>query len=280
MFWIARRIGWHAGFGLLCPITTYFYLSSPAARAVSRDYLGRVLDRPVRRADVARHFFTFANVLLDRIFFLSGEFDEYELETHGVETLTGILAKGRGCVLLGAHLGSFDMMRAFGRASPVPVNPVMLRSPGAVFTALMEEMAPEMARRVIDLAQPGAMLKMQECIARGEIVGLLGDRAPDHHRSIDLPFLGGVAAFPTGPIVLASLVRAPVMLFYGVRIGARRYAVHFEEFADGIVLRRSHRAEDLYLWVERYAASLAAACRANPFNWFNFYPFWHAPARR
>jgi predicted LPLAT superfamily acyltransferase len=138
----------------------------------------------------------------------------------------------------------------------------------------VEALDPDLASRIIDIAEPGAMLKVRESIDRGEIVGFLGDRAPNAHKTVDLPFLGGIAAFPTGPVVLAAMVRAPVVLFYGIRTGPRRYTVHFEPFADSIELRRSHRAEDMRHWVQAYADSLAAACRAHPFNWFNFYPFW------
>ena len=275
-FWIIRTAGWHAGQALLYPITLYFFIASPGARASSRDYLSRVLDRPVRARDIMRHFFTFACVLLDRIFFLGGRTEAYRIEEHGVEALTALLAQGRGAVLLGAHLGSFDMLRAFGRKSPVPVNPVMFRSPGGVFSRLMETLDPDMARRVIDLAAPGAMLKVQECIGRGEIVGFLGDRTPGPQRVVSMDFLGGEADFPTGPLVMASVLRAPVVLFYGVRTGARRYAVRFEPFADSIALRRPSREADVRRWMQLYAESLAAACRAYPFNWFNFFPFWQA----
>jgi predicted LPLAT superfamily acyltransferase len=278
-FWIVRHAGWHAGLVLLYPITLYFYAFSPAERVASRDYLGRVLPHPVRERDVIRHFFTFASVLLDRIFFLSGRTQAYGLEEHGVDELTALLARGEGCVLLGAHLGSFDMLRAFGRKSPVPVNPVMVRGRGGVFSRLIETLDPELARRIIDITEPGAMLAVQECIARGEMVGFLGDRIPGPQRAVELPFLGGTASFPAGPLVLASMLRAPVVLFYGVRTGPRRYAVRFEPFADRIELRRATRNQDVQAWLGLYADSLAASCRAYPFNWFNFYPFWHEPAQ-
>ena len=273
-FWLVRTAGWHVGQALVYPITLYFYASSPSARAASRDYLARVLPHAPRPADVMRHFFTFACVLLDRIFFLGGRTDAYALDPQGVEGLTALLQQGRGCVLLGAHLGSFDMLRAFGRKSPAIVNPVMFRQPGGVFSRLIETLDPELARRVIDIAQDGAMLRVQECVGRGEIVGFLGDRVAGPQPTITLPFLGGSAAFPTGPLMLASILRAPVMLFYGVRTGPRRYDVRFQPFADTITLRRANRAEDVRGWVQLYADALAEACRAHPYNWFNFFPFW------
>ena len=275
-FWIVRVAGWHAGQALLYPITLYYFLASPSARAASRDYLRRVLPHPVRRADVMRHLFTFACVLLDRVFFLGGRTGAYTLETAGVEALTALLAERRGCVLLGAHLGSFDMLRAFGRMSPVPVNPVMSRQESGVFSRLVEKIDPDLARRVIDIGEPGAMLKVQDSVQRGEIVAFLGDRTPGPHRTVNLQFLGGVAAFPAGPLVMAALTGAPVVLFYGLRTGPRTYIVQFEPFADRIQLRRASRADDLRDWLQRYADSVAAVCRVHPFNWFNFYDFWQS----
>ena len=88
-----------------------------------------------------------------------------------------------------------------------------------------------------------------------------------------MPFLGEAADFPTGPMILAAALEAPVVLFFGVRTGRRRYDVHFEPFADPVVLG-PRRAVDLAHWVGRYAARLEAQSRAHPYNWFNLYDFW------
>jgi len=156
---------------------------------------------------------------------------------------------------------------------------VMYRRQGGVFSRLVEALDPELASRVIDIAAPGAMLKVQECVSRGEIVGFLADRSPGDHGTVELPFLGGIAAFPIGPLVMASVLRAPVVLFFGARLGPRRYAVCFEPFADNILLRRSARSEDVRRWMQLYANRVAEMCRIYPFNWFNFYPFWRQPPR-
>jgi predicted LPLAT superfamily acyltransferase len=74
----------------------------------------------------------------------------------------------------------------------------------------------------------------------------------------------------------------PALLFYGIRTGPGRYEVRFEPFAERILLPRTGRAQALRDYVERFAASLAVECRRNPYNWFNFFPFWesthHAPS--
>ncbi len=274
MIWITRNLGWHIGQALLYPITLWFYVGSARARDASRDYLARVLGHPARRRDVMRHLFTFACVIFDRVFFLTGRTANYELRVQGLEAVTDVINAGRGCILLGSHLGSFDVLRAFGRTAPVRVSPVMFRLNGGHLTRMLERLDPELARDVIDIGAPGAMLRVQDCIARGEIVGFLADRAPTQERMIAVPFMGGIAEFPAGPVAVAAVIGAPVVLFYGVRTASRHYVIHFEHFAERIALPRSKREAALHSWVAAYSRSLETACRAHPYNWFNFFPFW------
>jgi predicted LPLAT superfamily acyltransferase len=280
MFWIIRHLGWHVGQALLYPIILWFYAGSPAARAASRDYLARVLDHEPGAWDVLRHLFTFGCVILDRVFFLSGRTAGYELTVQGLEAVTDVVNAGRGCILLGSHLGSFDVLRALGRTAPVRVSPVMFRLNSGHLTRLLEALDPELARDVIEIGAPGAMLRVQECIERGEIVGFLADRAPVRDRMVATQFLGGEAEFPAGPLILASIIGAPVVLFYGVRTASRRYVIQFERFAERIVLPRKQREAELQAWIDAYGRSLAAACRAYPYNWFNFFSFWKTAAGR
>ncbi|MBV9736387.1 MAG: hypothetical protein JO209_10805 [Acidisphaera sp.] len=277
MIWLARRLGWPVGQALLYPITAYFFLFSRGARAISRRYLGRALGRPATGADVFRHFFVFACVILDRIFLLTRQLRRYEIRLIGLEHLTGAISGGTGCVLFGSHLGSFEILRVVAaRDCPVPFKALMYRGHTGALTGLIERLDPGLSGDVIEVGTPDAMLRVRDCIARGEIVGILADRAPDSHKRLPARFLGEPAWFPTGPIIAAAAVAAPVVLFFAVRTGARRYELHFEPFAKRIDLAGTDRRPVLQRLVEAYAARLAAQCRAHPYNWFNFYDFWES----
>jgi predicted LPLAT superfamily acyltransferase len=120
------------------------------------------------------------------------------------------------------------------------------------------------------------LLRARESIERGEIVGVLGDRALRADRNTRCDFLGAAASFPQGPLLIASILETPVVLFFGLYLGGRRYALHFESFADALDLGRGARPAALQPWIERYAARLEYYCRHAPYNWFNFYDFWRA----
>jgi predicted LPLAT superfamily acyltransferase len=271
---LVQRLGWRFGRGLLWPITAWFLATSPGARAASHEYLGLALGRSARFTDVARHFHAFAASILDAAFFLSRRTQDFTVEVSGQEHLAALAAQGRGCILLGGHLGGIEVLRHAGRGSSVPVRPLMHRRNAPGMIALLDRLDPGLTQAIILLGEPDSMLRAREAIQRGEIIGILGDRAVAGDRHVAVPFLGRDAGFPTGPIIVAALLGAPVLFVRGVCTGPRRYEVRFEPFAERIVLRREHRAEDLREAVARFARSLETACLAHPTQWFNFYPFW------
>ena len=115
MTWISLRLGRRAARGVLHLIAGYFLLFAPASRRASRDYLRRALGRPAQWRDLYRHFFTFAATIHDRIYLVNRRFDLFDFEVHGEDTLRRLLADGNGLFLMGAHLGSFEVIRAIGR---------------------------------------------------------------------------------------------------------------------------------------------------------------------
>ncbi len=274
MIRLSLTFGWRTGQLLIHPIALYFFLFSQHARAASRGFLARVLSRTPTEADVLRHIFSYSCVLYDRIFLLSNRTGGFVIDEAGLADLTNALAQSRGCLLFGAHLGSFEALRCFGRKSPVPVKVLMYRDNSGPYTNLVEALDPSLQQDIIDIGKPDSMLRVRESLQRGEMVGILADRAPGGDKMLAVPFLGAPAAFPTGPLRLAAALGAPVVLFFGVRTGPRRYTVCFEHFADRVALDPSDRTAQTVMWLERYTRRLEHHCRRYPFNWFNFYDFW------
>jgi len=116
--WVALRLGRRAARILLVPISIYFLLFAPAARRASRSYLARAFGRKPSLVEGYRHIFCFASTILDRVFFLNGRIDLFEIAIHGESIAQEGLANGRGAFLFGAHLGSFEVVRAIGHAVP------------------------------------------------------------------------------------------------------------------------------------------------------------------
>ncbi|MEL6476508.1 MAG: hypothetical protein AAFR17_04210 [Pseudomonadota bacterium] len=253
----------------------------PATRA-SAGYLAR-LGAPSGLAARHRHALTFAHVTLDRVRLLSAGVAGFRIKAEGEDRVKHLHAEGRGAVLLGAHFGSFETLRAFDRTLPgLTVRYLMYGNHAATSTALLTEVNPALAERIIPLEDgPNAMLSVFEALDRGEFVGILGDRAPDLSvRGLaTVRFLGGEILVPLSPYIAAMAARVPVILCFAPRLGDRHYAISFSTLYDGAPVPRGQRdrvAQDL---AQAYADALAARCQSHPDNWFNFFDIWRPGLR-
>ncbi len=270
--WIARTLGRRTARALLYPVCGYFLLSSAKVRAASRTYLGKVLGRDPGIADLFRHCHTFAATVLDRVFLLAGDFSTLDVRLHGLDAVQAAMAQGQGVILLGAHLGSFEIIRAAAREKCGPaVSMVMYEENARKVNAVLHAINPELAQRVIELGKPGSMLKVRDALQRGEFVGILADRVIAGEGEAVCSFLGEPARFPTGPLRMASMLKCPVMLMVGLYRGGNRYEVHFESLS-GIGAGSGGATAEANL--AAYVARIEHYCRIAPYNWFNFFDFW------
>lgn len=274
---IGRWLGPWPVYAVLHPVVAYFYLTGADARAASRDYLRRVLGRPVTGADVYRHLYTFARVSADRMFFLSGKVDHYRIDVDGEEVFQQVLAGNRGGLLLVSHLGSFDAMRVLGvKDQSLPLRIVLDRGQNPAVGDVIDRLDPDLAAGIIDAGQSSAalVLKMDECLKGGELVGIMADRASPNESVVRTQFLGDSAAFPAGPWTLAGVLKVPVILCFGIYLGRNHYRLHFELMSEGLSHPRKERGAAISQNVQHYAGRLRHFAQEAPYNWFNFYDFW------
>ncbi len=273
--WIALHLGRPAARLLLYPVCLYYLAASPAAVRGSRAYLGRVLGRRPRTADVFAHFRSFACCVLDRVFLLNGQSERFEIRVHGAALVQEIERRGDGCMLFGAHFGSFEAARVLGRRRrQLPISLLMYEKNAQKIRGALAAINPRLQADVIELGRPNSLIAVAERLAEGHFIGVLADRNVDGRDLVRYPFLGAPAAFPRGPFRLAMLLQRPVVLMTGVYRGGRTYDVYFEPLAEGAATRPRDGAAWLDETMRRYVARLEHYCREAPTNWFNFYDFW------
>jgi len=275
MTWISLRLGRRAGRMVLHPIAGYFLLFAPASRRASRNYLRRALGRPPRWRDLYRHFFTFAATIHDRIYLVNHRFELFDFEVHGEDTLRRLLAGGKGLFLVGAHLGSFEAIRALGRKNTdLRVAMVMHQDNAQKINAMLSAINPEAVQDIIGLGNVDSMLKLREHLDQGGAAGMLADRTLGDDTLYPVRILGANAHLPGGPFRTAALLRRPVVFMTGLYLGGKRYAIHFDALADFSGVARDRRDAAVEAAIARYAALLDHYCRTAPYNWFNFFDFW------
>ena len=275
-FRLATLFGRPATKPFIACLAMWYRLFDRRASRVSREWLQRATGRPAGFWAVYHHLRTFAQVTLDKVFLLTGRTKSLVFTRTGNELLAAQRATGRGAVLLGAHLGSYEAMRAGGDDDDFKIKILGYFANSRMINSLLEDLNPAQAAQVIDISEDpvGVMARVQESLERGEFVASLADRTGLNDRAAEATFFGDTARFSTGPFLLASILRCPVYLVFGIYRGPNRYELHCERFADRIDVPRRDRDGALRQWVQRYASRVEEHARKAPENWFNFFDFW------
>ena len=273
---ITRVLGRRGGRALLRPIIFYFTLFAGDARRASRAWYERVTGSSSFWT-AYNHFLRFAEVALDRVFFVRGELDHFEFDRGGTHLMQELVASGRGALLLGAHFGSFEALRAAGRSNSLPINILAHNENARMIAAFLDEVSGGQSRvRVIEInpSDKTYILTVKERVDAGELVAVLGDRLGLSDRHTTVSFFGAPARFPSGPYIMASVLRCPVLMVFSTYVAPRRYVLRCELLADRVELPRASREQAIAAYAAQFAARLEHYARAAPDNWFNFFDFW------
>ena len=276
LVWVARVLGRTVLHVLLAPIAAYFMAVRVADRRASRDYLTRVLGRAPRLSEIFRHFYTFARVIADRVYFISGNTSGIDVRLYGAEPLQELVDRGKGGIVLSAHLGSFEAARVLGaEVSGVVLRMVLDKRINQNLVTGLESVNPEFSAAIIDLNQPPAALALDisGALKKGEWLGFLSDRTTADGRTETVDFLGSPARFAIGPLLIAAVFKVPlVSVFPLYKDGG--YEVYCETLSRAVDVPRAQRSEALRGYLGEFVKQLEKYVRMEPFNWFNFFDYW------
>ena len=131
VLFLLNTVGYGVAMLTLLPIAGYFFLTGRAARGASLAYLQRLhrvhpkVSGPPSLWKSYLHHLHFALTLLDRLWLWQGKLEKFHFQEHGRQYLQR--QDGKGMLLLGAHLGSFDALRTFALAEGFKIHIVMHR---------------------------------------------------------------------------------------------------------------------------------------------------------
>lgn len=264
-------------------VVLYFFLFGRPARQASLDYLRRVQQacpesglKP-RWRHAYRHFRSFGAAILDKLDIWSGRLRREDvIFQDGRDELGSITGTGRGILVIGSHLGNLEICRALAKQGGRTRLNVLVHTAHADYFNRILRRAGASQLELIQVTQLDAAtaLRLKDRIDRGEWVVITGDRTPvAGTRTVDVDFLGGRAAFPVGPYVLAAMLECPAYLLFCLNRRGRNH-VYIEPFAARIQWRRPEREAVIAAQAQRFAHRLEHYLRLEPLQWFNFYSFW------
>jgi lauroyl/myristoyl acyltransferase len=193
------------------------------------------------------------------------------------------MGSGRGCILLTAHLGNWEMggLLLGHRASEVAIIYVPDR-----FEAV--EACRSFYRTRTGLTEipltndPLSVLPALRILRSGGAVAVQGDRDFDN-KGLPVPFFGREAYFPRGPAMLSLLSGAPILPVFILRLedgagaGSGGFRIVFLDPIEPMGDARDDQA--VRSLVGHTVGAIETMVKEHPEQWYCFYPFWNDPTR-
>ena len=283
LYWVHHLLGRWPFRICVYPAVFFYWMLNPSLRATSLQYLRRVeaatqaIGHEPGAIDSLRHVGLFAESMLDKLLAASGRYRILGVQIEGRERLYEDAAAGLGGLLVTAHLGCLEVGRAIAEhRGKVRLNILVHTRHAVRFNRLLRRLDPASDVCLIEVTEigPQTAALLADKVANGEYVVIAADRVPViASQTVDVDFLGHPAPFPSGPWVLASLLRCPVWFMGSIHSGDS-YVFRFVRLCDRVVLPRGTREAAITQFAARYADEVTALLQRSPYDWFNFFPFW------
>jgi KDO2-lipid IV(A) lauroyltransferase len=216
--WLSLRLPSRSAFGLAERLADLQWRRSAVDRAAVRSNLALALgalpadDAPVVR-EVFRHF---ARYLVE--FFRLHAVSDPAVRVDGAEHLRRAAERGRGAIILTAHLGNWEAGAVLIRRMGFPVSVVALPHREPRLNRLFDDQRRRNGLDVIPLGAD-AIRHCLERLRRGDLLGILGDRIFTKGGGVPVRLGGREVLLPRGPAILSARSGAPLIPSFLLREG-------------------------------------------------------------
>jgi predicted LPLAT superfamily acyltransferase len=226
---------------------------------------------------IYRNYCLLGEILVDKVAMLSGIDKGFTFSFEGEHHLQSMSEQGRGGVLIGAHMGNWEVAGQLLDRIDTPVNIVMVEAEHESIMKTLDKVIVNRKIRIIPQKEDYSHLFLiNDAFKRNEFVVIHGDRYLPGTNTVTMPFMGKSAQFPSGPLYLASKHEVPVSFVYTLKESSSHY--HFFATEAKIFPYPSKiktRKAEIRKMMDSYVESLEIMVRKYPLQWFNYYQFWN-----
>lgn len=225
-------------------------------------------------AKIYKNYILLGEVLVDKMASLLGFDDIFTYQFDGEEQLKEIIDGNKGGILIGAHIGNWEIASHHLNRFQGKVHLLMLDAEQKKIKQLLENISinyPENVNIIIVKNDFSHIYQVSKALQDKEIVCIHGDRFLKDSKTENINFLGKSALFSTGPFILASKFKVPVCYFYGMKEKNKHY--HLFAFTSQYNSTKYNKflPKDMLL---EYTSNLESIIKKYPEQWFNYFHFW------
>ncbi|WP_106792047.1 lipid A biosynthesis acyltransferase [Aquimarina sp. Aq78] len=267
-----KKVGLGSAYFILYFVAIYFCFFALSSSRSIYYYLNKRLKYPRFKSflKIFQSYYVFGQTIIDKVAISSGLRNKFTYEFDGVELINETLKQKKGGILISAHLGNFEIAEHFfGELEENAA--ISLLTTDIEHTAIKNYLDSVTSKSNIkfifikeDLSH---IFQINAALARNEIVCITGDRYLEGSKYLTQDLLGQEAKFPSGPFMLASRLKVPVLFVYVMKETNTHYHLYARK------AKAKHRdAKEL---LKEYTESVKWMLDKYPLQWFNYFDFWN-----
>lgn len=272
---ILKHFGLSPAYFLLRFVSLYYFFFSKNSNHFIYKYFKEIhhYSSWKARKAVYRNYFTFGQILIDKVAINSGLENKF---TFDLEQEKNLAAMDQGGFMISAHIGNWEMSSKKSDRIKKTMNLVMLDAEHERIRHYLETVMKDRNFRIIPLKDDlSHLISIRKALDDHELIAIHGDRFMEGAKTITATFMGKPARFPEGPFYLALRMNAPLSFAFAMKEGRKHY--HFYATAPKkYEIQKGKRisSEDIEPVLKDYIAAVEMMLKKYPEQWFNYYEFW------
>ncbi len=216
------------------------------------------------------NYYYFSQVVIDRFAMYAGR--KFNIETVGYEHYELLAKQPEGFIQLSSHVGNYEIAGYTLVAKDKPFNAlVFFGEKESVMQGRSSRFADTNIRMIPVSNDMSHIFLIEEALANGETVSMPADRILGSKKTIELPFLNGVADFPIGPFRVATMRGLDVLAVNVMKTSMTSYKIYVTPLTYDHSLPRNEQIKAL---AEAYVKELERMMKLYPTQWYNYFDFW------
>ncbi len=268
-----KKLGIRAAYSVLVFVAFYYFAAYPASFKAMFSYFRHRQQFSFFKAVFAvyKSYFTFGQVLIDKIAISAGLCNKFTFDFDGIDILKQLLTEGKGGILISAHIGNFEIAEKFFADIDFncQIHIVTVDQEHSVIKQYLESITDEKpnVQFIYVKEDLSHIFEINDALSKNHLICFTGDRYFDYSKTMQAEILGKEAYFPAGTFMLASRLKAPVAFVYVMKEPNLHYHLYTRRAPEF-----KHR--DAQAVLNSYTKSVSQMLKKYPYQWFNYFDFW------
>jgi predicted LPLAT superfamily acyltransferase len=266
-----KKLGIKAAYSVLFFVAFYYFIFLKESNKQIFYYFHNRLKYSYFKSKIMvfKSYFTFGQTIIDKTAISAGLRKKFTYDFDGIEILNELLSDKKGCVLISAHIGNFEIAEHFfGEIDfDCQINLVTTDREHSEIKQYLESVTHKSSIKFIIIQDDlSHIFEINNALANNELVCFTGDRYFPGTKVLRESLLDEEASFPAGPFLIASRLNVPVIFVYVMKEANLHYHLYARK------ANTKHRDEKGLL--KAYTENLEGMVKMYPLQWFNYFDFW------